>query len=233
MSNIYGYARVSTKTQNLERQITEIEKEQARLYPQGTITKIYKDKFRGTTLNRDEWQKLYNRVKENDTIIFESVDRLSRNAKEGVEVYQELYTRGVNLIFINDPLINTDNYKKSMSEKLSLTGITEADFYIEATNKLLLHLAKKQVKIAFEQAQKDNETRSRRVKEGQAKTNKKIGIEKGRKLTTQKSKQFKPIILESSKDFNGSMTDKKLMEHLGLSRNTFYKYKRELKQEQE
>lgn len=229
--NIYGYARVSTKTQNLERQIIEIEKEQAKRYPNNTITKIYKDKFKGTTLNREEWQKLYNRVKENDTIIFESVDRLSRNAKEGVEVYQELYTRGVNLIFINDPLINTDNYKKSLNEKLSLTGIAEADFYIEATNKLLLHLAKKQVKIAFEQAQKDNEARSRRIKEGQATTTKKIGIEKGRKLKTKKSKQYKPIILESSKDFKGTMTDAELMKNLGLSRNTFYKYKRELKQE--
>lgn len=53
---------------------------------------------------------------------------------------------------------------------------------------------------------------------------------KGKKLNTKKSKQVKPLIVEKSKSFNGKLDDMSLMKELGLSRNTFYKYKKEIKQ---
>ena len=71
---------------------------------------------------RPEWQKLYKKVKDGDTIIFDSVSRMSRNAEEGFAVYKELYARGVNLIFLKEPHINTEVYKNALEQKVKLTG---------------------------------------------------------------------------------------------------------------
>jgi hypothetical protein len=57
----------------------------------------------------------------------------------------------------------------------------------------------------------------------------KIGLKKGTKLTTQKSVGVKEIILNNSKDFNGTLDDKNVIVLSNCSRNSFYKYKRELK----
>ncbi|WP_462404573.1 recombinase family protein [Enterocloster bolteae] len=43
-----------------------------------------------------------------DTIIFHSFSRMSRNAEEGFSLYEELFTKGVNLVFLKEPHINTD-----------------------------------------------------------------------------------------------------------------------------
>ena len=48
-----------------------------------------------------------NQIKKEDTIVFDSVSRMSRNADEGFKDYKMLYSMGVNLIFLNEPLINT------------------------------------------------------------------------------------------------------------------------------
>lgn len=225
MKKIYAYVRVSTKQQKVQRQIANILEE----YPQIEKQDIYVDHYTGTTLNRKNWQRLYNKVKADDTIVFDEVSRLSRNAKEGFEIYQELYNRGVNLVFLKEPHINTDTYKADLkAKKVELTD-TDLDLLLNGLNDYLMSLVKRQIKIAFEQAQKERDLLSQRIKEGMANSDKDPGIEKGRKLTTQKAKEKKPLILQSSKDFNGTMTDKELMDSLGLSRNTFYKYKKELK----
>ena len=70
---MYGYARISTNKQSIERQIRNIKK----YYPEGVIIQ---EQYTGTTVNRAEWVKLFNKVKEGDTIIFDSVIRMSRNA---------------------------------------------------------------------------------------------------------------------------------------------------------
>ena len=84
---IYGYVRVSTKTQNLERQIENIKTAYADAI-------IYKEKYTGTTVDRHEWNKLHKRVKRGDVIVFDSVSRMSRNAKDGFNLYQELFKNG-------------------------------------------------------------------------------------------------------------------------------------------
>ena len=60
---------------------------------------------------------------------------------------------------------------------------------------------------------------------------KQIGLKKGTKLNTQKSILSKQYILDNSKDFNGTLTDIEIIKQLSLSRNSFYKYKKELKEE--
>jgi len=58
---------------------------------------------------------------------------------------------------------------------------------------------------------------------------KRLGLQRGTKLTTSKSVKAKDIILHYSKDFLGICPDQECMRLAGVSRNTFYKYKREIK----
>ena len=241
MSKLYGYVRVSTSKQNIQRQIDNIK----RAYPQIQDKDIYRDSFTGTTLEREDWKKLYKIVKPGDTIVFDEVSRLSRDAKEGFEVYQELYTKEVNLVFLKEQHINTEVYKQAQERKFNLNtgGDAKIDLTVDFINKLLMIVAKEQIELAFKQAQNERDLLSQRVKEGLAKTDKVKGKPQGLtrakwneqkqpgEYQIKKEVETKPQILELSKDFNGNLTDKRIMELLHLSRNTYYKYKRELKQE--
>ena len=102
--------------------------------------------------------------------------------------------------------------------------------------KLLLLFFRRNSQPAFEQAQKEVDDLHQRTKEGiqTAKLNgKQIGQKQGAKLTTQKSVTAKRFILKNSRTFNGSLDDKECIEYLKIAPNTFYKYKKELKAEQQ
>lgn len=226
---VYGYARISRKQQSIDRQIRNIQSD----YPKAIIRQ---EAYTGTTTDRPEWTKLYKHVKSGDTIVFDSVSRMSRNAEEGVSTYFELMNRNVTLVFLKEAYINTETYKQSVSKSIELTGNEIADCYIEATNKVMKILAEKQIRIAFEQAEKEVEDLHERTREGieTARLNgKQIGQKLGNKLVTKKSIEAKEIIRKHSKDFGGSLNDEECMKQCGLSRNTFYKYKRELRAEQQ
>ena len=230
---IYGYARISTKKQSLQRQINNIE-----AYNENAI--IYEEEFTGRKVEgRKEFQKLLKKVKANDTIIFDSVSRMSRNADEGIKLYMDLFDRGVNLIFLNEMHINTDTYKNALGNGIQLTG-TDVDDILEGVNKYMKKLATNQIRIAFEQSQKEVDDLSIRTSKGieakrkeAEKNNKefKIGREAGAKVTTKKSIEAKKEIQRLSKDFDGSNKDKEVIEILKINRNTYYKYKKELVQE--
>lgn len=223
----YGYCRISQRKQSIDRQIRNIKAS----YPEAIIIQ---EAYTGTTIDRKEWNKLYKLVKAGDTIIFDSVSRMSRNAEEGFKAYEELYSRGVELVFLKEPHINTATFKTAMEKAIPLTG-TSLDYILDGINKYLLALAKEQIIIAFQQSAKEVEDLHQRTKEGleTARLNgKQIGIIKGTKLTTKKSVASKEIILKHSKDFNGTLDDSDVMKLTGLARNTYYKYKRDLKEEQ-
>jgi DNA invertase Pin-like site-specific DNA recombinase len=237
MGTIYGYARVSTKTQRLDRQISNI----INAFPE--VKQIYMEKYTGTDADgRIEFQKLRKKVVAGDTIIFDSVSRMSRQAEKGIELYMEFYNRDVELVFLKEPHINTETYKKAISNQIAMTGET-VDLILEGINKYLMELAKEQIRIALEQAEKEVKDLQTRVSEGMRATQRKnkelpegqqvqIGQKKGAKLTTKKSIEAKRIILKNSKDFNGTNTDIEVMKIANISRNSYYKYKRELMEEQ-
>ena len=222
----YGYCRKSKPKQNIERQIRNVKA----AYPDAIIIE---EAYTGTTINRREWNKLYKAVKPGDTIIFDSVSRMSRNAEEGFTAYQELYSRGVELVFLKEPHINTATFKKAMETAVPMTGTT-VDYILEGINKYLMALAKEQIIIAFNQAEKEVQDLHQRTKEGieTARLNgKQIGQKTGVKLVTKKSIAAKEEIRKHSRDFGGSLNDVDCMKLTGLARNTYYKYKRELKSE--
>lgn len=222
---VYGYCRISTNQQNIERQVRNILQEYS-------TADLYRETFTGTSTVRPEFAKLLKRVHKGDTIVFDSVSRMSRNAEEGFSLYEQLYNEGIELVFLKEPHINTDTYKKAISNNIGLTG-TNVDYILDGVNKYLLALAREQIRIAFEQAEKEVSDLHQRTKEGMetAKQHgKQIGQRKGAKLVVKKSIKAKEVILTHSKDFGGTLTDVELLKLTGLSRNTYYKYKKEIKQ---
>lgn len=225
MNQVYGYCRVSTKLQKIERQEENIKK----VYPNAII---YKEAFTGTKIQgRKELEKILKRIIPGDTIVFDEVSRMSRSAEEGFGLYQDFFYKGINLVFLKEPHINTDVYRDSLNNGLKLTGNDVADIYIEATNKVLMILAQKQIRYAFDQAQKEVEYLHARTKEGMAKAKdhgRIIGRQLGVKIETQKAKEAKQIILKHNKAFGGTLSNEETWKLAGISKMTFYKYKSEL-----
>lgn len=232
----YGYCRISTKKQNIERQVRNIQNK----YPQAYIIR---EVYTGTTGRRPEFEKLLHRIeKEREVrIIFDSVSRMSRDAEEGFSLYQQLFHNGVELVFLKEPQINTETYRNAAEQSIAevpKTGDCVTDEFFDsiknAMQRYTMRLAQRQIRIAFEQAQKEVEDLRQRTREGIETariSGKQIGQEKGRKLTTKKSILAKEIIRKHSRDFSGTLTDKECQKLCGCSRNSYYKYKREARKE--
>lgn len=165
---------------------------------------------------------------------------MSRNSQEGCNLYEQLFNKGITIEFLKEPHINTEVYKQALQNQIRIkldTGNIATDelmnSIIEALNKYTIELAKEQIQIAFNQSEKEVQDLRQRTKEGiiTAKLNgKQIGQRKGAKLVTKKSIKAKKVILKHSKEFDGTLNDIECMKLTGLTRNTYYKYKRELKE---
>lgn len=228
----YAYCRVSTKYQDLERQIRNIKE----IYPDLSEKAFYCDKWTGTTTERPEWKKLRKRLKSGDTVIFDSVSRMSRQAKEGFELYKALYEQGISLVFLKEPYVNTENYRRAISISLPDLHDERLKPMIEGINKTLMFLAQDQFIGAFEQSEKEVLDIRQRIKEGmtpevRAKMSQKAKERKGHTFQTKKSLDLKPKIQKMSKTFGGVFSDKEVIEILGMRPNTYYRYKRQIKEE--
>lgn len=230
MGKEYAYARISRKTQKIERQIENL----TRTYPDA---RLYQEAYTGTkTEGRKEFNKMLSVIKPGDTIIFDSVSRMSRNADDGIKLYMDLYDKGINLVFLKEQYINTSVYRESIQQTIAATGNEIADIYIEATNKVIKLLAEQQIRKAFEQSEKEVKDLHERTKEGirEAKRKgKQVGRAIGTRVTTKKSLEAKRLMREYSRDFGGTLNDIDTMTQIRaragkLSRNSYYKYKREL-----
>lgn len=232
MGKEYGYCRISTGKQNIERQVRNM----LAAYPSAIIVK---EIFTGTKFQgRKELDKILSKVEVNDIIIFDSVSRMSRNAEEGFSLYEELFTKGVNLVFLKEPHINTDTYRKAIESKFQIafnSGDVATDelmkSIMEALNKYIMRLAKKQIQLAFDQAEKEVSDFRQRTREGieAARLNgKQIGQRDGATFITKKSIEAKEKIKKYNKTFGGSLNNEETWKLVGISKMTFYKYKDEL-----
>ena len=220
----YGYVRISTRKQSIDRQIRNIKT----VCPNVIIVQ---EIYTATTTERPEWGKLKKRLHSEDSIYFDSVSRMSRNSEEGYLLYQELFDKGVNLYFLKEPHINTDTYRKSLESSIPQTGTT-VDILLDGVRKYLMVLAKEQIRLAFEQAEKEVTDLRQRTKEGIETARlqgKQIGAVSGSKLNVRKKKPAMEAIKKYNRDFEGSLSDIDTMKLVELSRNTYYKYKKELK----
>lgn len=230
-NKVYGYCRISTAKQSIIRQERNIKA----AYPNAII---FQETYTGTKIDgRKELEKLLSIASAGDTIVFDSVSRMSRNAAEGAELYEQLYNKGIELVFIKEPYCNTDTYKQAIEKQISAnisSGNAATDEFInsiiESLNRYTMQLAAQQIEIAFEQSEKEVQDLRQRTREGliTAKANGK-NVGGARDYVTKKSIESKERILKYSKSFNGSLTDKEVLQLLGIDRGTYYKYKKELK----
>ena len=159
------------------------------------------------------------------------------------EIIAGVYRPGDKLPSVRDlameASVNPNTMQKALTELersgLVYTQRTNGRFITEDIAKMTEikeQLAKEQIRLAFDQAEKEVEDLHQRTREGiqTARLNgKQIGQREGARLTTKKSLEMKPIILQHCKDFGGSLSDIEIMKLTGLARNTYYRYKAELK----
>ena len=163
---IYGYCRISTKKQSIDRQIRNIKA----AFPEAVIIE---ESYTGTSVNRPEWNKLHRQLRENDIIIFDSVSRMSRNASEVFLLYKELFERNVSLVFLKERHIDTEAYREAMKGIISQTfasGDVATDELVNsimaAINKFMMNKVEQDIYKAFEQSEKEVQDLRQRTREG-------------------------------------------------------------------
>ena len=115
----YGYARVSTKDQNLDRQLSA-------LHAFGVAeNRIFQEKLSGKDFDRPAWRKLLKKLKPGDTLVVKSIDRLGRNYEEIIE-YWRIITKEkrASVVVLDMPLLDTREGK-------DLTGTLIADIVLQ------------------------------------------------------------------------------------------------------
>jgi DNA invertase Pin-like site-specific DNA recombinase len=120
VSNVYGYARVSSKDQNLNRQLDALDS-----FPVSRKN-IYADKASGKDFERPEYKRLMNVMKPGDVMVIKSIDRLGRNYNEIIEEWRNITKRMRCAIVVLDmPLLDT----RESSE--NLTGVFISDIVLQ------------------------------------------------------------------------------------------------------
>ena len=239
---IIGICRKSRANQNIERQVRNI----LNKYPNARIIKITCSGAK--VIGYKDFEKVIKEVKENKKnksykLVFDSASRMGRDSEGGCELYEDLFNHNVSIEFLKEPQINTDVFRKTLNNQIELqvkTGNEATDklinTVIQALNDYTIALAKEQIKKVFDEAETELKNIHQRTSEGllTAKLNgKRVGTPKGTKLTTKKSIQAKEIIIKHYKVFgNGTLNATETMKLAGIDKNTFYKYKRELLEEQ-
>ncbi|HEM3586740.1 TPA: recombinase family protein, partial [Streptococcus suis] len=91
-----GYARVSSKEQNLDRQLKALE----------GVSKVFSDKLSGQSVERPQLQAMLNYIREGDIVVVTELDRLGRNNKELTELMNQIQIKGATLEVLNLPSMN-------------------------------------------------------------------------------------------------------------------------------
>lgn len=220
--NLYAYCRVSTKDQKLERQEKNIKE-----YYKERLEELifFEEKFTGTISDRPEWKKLIKIVREGDTIIFDSVSRMSRDGEEGYNDYLNLWKRKINLIFLNEQYLNTEIFNSQIEIYDKIEDIEIDDTFsplIKGIVETLKNILRKQIKVAFEQAEKERDDIVKRITEGQKLTVKKMGRPKRQIPEVIKNEIIDGYINSRKRDV------KYFIDNYKISRRTFYNYLNEI-----
>lgn len=209
INKIYGYARVSSKGQNLDRQIEAL--------LQYGIDKrdIITDKASGKDFNRNGYIILRDSLlRPGDTLVIKELDRLGRNMEMIKEEWQKLIKKGINIIVIDTPILNTKD--KSDLEKSLISNIVF---------ELLSYMSEKErLKIKSRQAEGIAKLKDR---------NNGKGIGRPRIDINTLSQEQQRILKDNyNKWINKEITGVDFMKKLGLKKNSFYKIVKQYKEGQ-
>ncbi len=122
---VFGYARVSTEQQNLDRQLDMLQKY--------GVDFIYNEKMTGTKRNRPELEKLLERLTEGDTVVVESLSRLGRSTKDLIWLMETFNTKGVNLVLLKESIDTTTSTGKLLFTLMSAIAQFERDVIADRT----------------------------------------------------------------------------------------------------
>lgn len=121
----FGYARVSTDTQNLDRQIDALNNY--------GVDKIYNEKMTGTKRDRPELEKMLDRMTEGDTVVIESLSRLGRSTKDLIELVELFEERGVHLVSLKESIDTSSSTGKLLFTLMSAIAQFERDTIADRT----------------------------------------------------------------------------------------------------
>lgn len=194
MNKVFNYIRVSSKEQNEARQIEAMNK----FNEDNNITNAIEliDKSSGTNTNREQLQLLLKVVGEGDLVVIKSIDRLSRNYKECKQLWEEITSKGADIVVIDMPMLDTRQYK-------DLLGSFISDLILSVLGYV---------------AEQETEFRKQRQSEGIA-----IAKAQGKHLGRPKAEYPSNWEVEYQNWKQGFQTAKDTMDNLGLKRTTFYK----------
>ena len=122
---VYGYARVSTVGQDLEGQVQTLEKE--------NVEYIYKEKFTGTSTDRPQLQELIETLQDGDKLVVTKLDRLARNTKEGIDLVESLFAKGVKVHVLNVGLLEDTSMGRFFLTTLLAVAEMERNMIVERT----------------------------------------------------------------------------------------------------
>ena len=202
MNKVYGYARVSTKEQNLDRQIEALKE-------YGVEERdILRDKQSGKDFKREGYKTLKEQLlRPGDTLVIKELDRLGRNMDMIKEEWNSLIKMGIDIVVLDTPILNTTN-KGDLEKTLISTIVFE----------LLAYMAEKErVKIKQKQAEG--------IKAAQAK-GKHLGRPKAKYPPL-----WEMYYAQWKSESENRITAKECMEQLGLKRTTFYKLAKRYEEE--
>ena len=117
MNKVFNYIRVSSKDQNEQRQIEAMNK----FNKDNNITNAIEliDKASGTNTDREQLQLLLKVVGKGDLVLIKSIDRLSRNYKEVLVLWNTIVEKGADIVVIDMPLLDTRQYKDLLGDFIS------------------------------------------------------------------------------------------------------------------
>lgn len=204
----FGYARVSTKGQDLTRQITALEN--------AKCDKIYYDKKSGKDMNRDELNKLLSTIRKNDTIVVTDIDRLGRNFTEISDLYDHLKKMGVSIVVLNQSLLNYSP-NDSKDEIINVVVVP-----------LLIYLAERERTTLIERIQ--DGIKNLPVDETGKKYSRKTGKFVGRPPKAISLSKEEIAMLQSVR--NKELSVKGFCKYMHISRASYYKYYKNYKLEE-
>lgn len=122
---VFGYARVSTEQQCLDRQLDMLEKY--------GVDMIFNEKMTGTKRSRPELEKLLERLTEGDTVVIESLSRLGRSTKDLIWLMETFNSKSVNLVSLKESINTTTSTGKLLFTLMSALAQFERDVIADRT----------------------------------------------------------------------------------------------------
>ena len=127
---IFGYARVSTKTQAKDGNSLEAQSEALR---SAGATELFQDAFTGTVTERPEFDKLMAQIRPGDTLVVTKLDRIARSASEGSRMVQDMLNKDICVHVLNMGKMDNTPTGKLICQIMFAFAEFERDMIVERT----------------------------------------------------------------------------------------------------